>query len=192
MRPTKRRTQVRKLHQKIHRNKSYVYDPAPHPSRPSVNLRCPKLPISGVSAAHSGSVTSGNRRVLTMKTKLNYIPLIALLLASCATITPGSDPVVVNAERFTAVAADTFDLFVHTEYDNRAYLATVDPHIHTYANFIRVNAKSYLQSARTMTKAFKANRSPENKANLTTALAVLTAAIGETQKYLVKATPTNP
>ena len=128
-----------------------------------------------------------------MKQKLNLLPIVALLvLSSCATVQTGSDAVVVNAERFTSVAADTFDLFVHTEYDNRAYLATIDPHIHPYANYIRTNAKGWLQSARVMTKAYKQNRTPENKANLTTALATLSAAIAETQKYLIKANPTNP
>lgn len=126
-----------------------------------------------------------------MKQKLLLIPLL-VFLSSCATIQTGNDAIVVNAERFTAVAADTFDLFVHTEYDNKAYLATIDPKIHSYANYIRVNAKNWLQSARTMTKAYKQNRSAENKANLTTALAVLAAGVTETQKYLLKAAPTNP
>jgi hypothetical protein len=129
--------------------------------------------------------------------KLQISPLLiaAILCTGCASILPGNDPVVVNAERVTTVAADTFDTFLKTEYDSRASLKAVSPStyaaVHSYAEFLRApdangvpRAKQYLQSARALTAAYKANRTAENKANLQTILATISAALTETQKYL--------
>ena len=102
------------------------------------------------------------------------------LLTSCAT-----DPVV-NAEKTTAVANDTFDAFVHLERNNEAYLKTVSPQIHNYANIVRRNGVQWLQSARALTIAYENNRTSQNKANLDTALAVLNTAIVQSQQYIVQ------
>ncbi len=107
-------------------------------------------------------------------------------LTSCAEITVGADSVVVNAERTTALAVDTFDSFLQFEYSNRAQLAAVSPGIHTYAEVIRRNGQQWLMSARTLTRAYKEHRTAENKANLETAIAVLQTAITQAQMYLAK------
>ena len=115
---------------------------------------------------------------------LAALPLTILLLASgCSSVEPGNDPLVVNAERTTELAVDTFDLFLRWEYDNRATLATV-PQIRRSADRIRAEGQSWLTTTRTLTTAYKANRSPENKANLETALTVLRAALAEARTYL--------
>lgn len=103
--------------------------------------------------------------------------------AGCASIEKGQDAVVVNAERTTALALEVFDAFLQWEFENRAALAVV-PEIRKTADTIRRGGITWLQSARAMTKAYKANRTPENKANLETALEVLRAAVREAQSYL--------
>jgi hypothetical protein len=108
---------------------------------------------------------------------------IALLGTGCSSIAPGNDPLVVNAERTTTLAVDTFDLFVKWEYDNRTVLSKV-PQIRKAADRIRTQAPTWLSTARNLTKAYKANRTLENKANLETAITVLRTALAEARVYL--------
>jgi hypothetical protein len=110
------------------------------------------------------------------------VPL-SLVLVGCSAIQPGNDPVVVNAERTTQLAVDVFDTFLKWEYDNRQALS-VTPEIRKSADFIRGKGQDWLTTARSMTKAYKANRTPENKANLDTAMAVLRMAVTEARNYL--------
>ncbi len=110
--------------------------------------------------------------------KLLLLPLL-ILLVGCAT-----DPVI-NAEKTTSVANDTFNAFVILERNNEAYLKTVNPGIHQYANIVRRNGVQWLQTARALTVAYKTNKTADNKANLDTALAVINAAVIQSQSYIV-------
>lgn len=116
------------------------------------------------------------------------LAVIALLFSGCATVQQGSDPIVVNAERDTQLAADTFDLLVKTEYDQRANIKAINPtlgaSIKTGTDVIRRNAKEWLQSARVMTQAYKYNRTATNAANLQTAMATLAAGLSQAQGYI--------
>ncbi len=139
----------------------------------------------------SGATPGPTLRNLMMVVLLPAIALGALTggalsLTSCATVQPGADPVVVNAERTTALAVDTFDTFLQFEYTNRAGVAAVAPAAHDYAEVIRRNGQAWLQNARALTRAYKLNRTPENKASLQTAIAVLQSAITISQQYLSK------
>ncbi len=108
---------------------------------------------------------------------------IALLGTGCSSIAPGNDALVVNAERTTTLAVDTFDLFVKWEFDNRSVLSKV-PEIRKAADHIRTNGPTWLATARNLTKAYKANRILQNKANLETAITVLRTALAEARTYL--------
>lgn len=120
----------------------------------------------------------------TLKMQIVVLPLMAAVLgAGCSSIAPGNDPVVVNAERTTRLALETFDLFVKWEYDNRAVLAKV-PEIRQAADQIRRDGPSWLSSARVLTRAYKDSRTAENKADLETALVVLRAALERARLYL--------
>lgn len=110
--------------------------------------------------------------------------LVPALNTGC--VTPGNDPVVVQAERTTQLALDVFDTFLLWEHNNRQALLDLDPKIKVAADFIRERGQTWLETSRAMTKAYKENRSDANKANLDTALAVLRAGVGEAQKYFVK------
>lgn len=115
--------------------------------------------------------------------------MFIMFVQGCALL-PGQDPIVVNAERATAIAMDTFDSFMKYEFDNRVALARVSPDIHKVAERIRVNGKQWLLTARTLTKTYKANRSDENKFQLMTAVAVLQSAMAESQRYITTTTST--
>jgi len=108
---------------------------------------------------------------------------IACILTGCVTIEPGNDKLVVQAERTTKLALETFDTFLKWEYDNREVLSPI-PEIRASSDRIRTNGPGWLRTARTLTQAYKENRTDENKAALETWVALLRAAIGEAQNYL--------
>jgi len=116
-------------------------------------------------------------------------PALALfLLAGCAGIQPGNDPVVVNAERTTATALEAFDGFLRWEYEHRAALAAL-PYVRICADKIRAEGVQWLQSARTLTQIYKGERSTENLTRLQRALGLLSAAVAEAEKYMATANP---
>ena len=112
--------------------------------------------------------------------------ILALFLMSCATTsTVGTDPVVVNAEKSTAIAADTFDTAFQVEATLRQQ-GKVPDSINQYFNYARKNAPQWLSTARAMTLAYKNNRSSTNSANLQTASAVLIAAVAQINTYIAQ------
>lgn len=115
--------------------------------------------------------------------------LVAALLFSggCKTLT-GNDPVVVDAEKSTSIAFETINTFLKLEYDNQAIIKQQAPAVHTYANYVRIHSPQWISTARALTNAYKSNRTPANKANLQTALAVLTQAISQIGQYTTKIT----
>jgi len=112
---------------------------------------------------------------------------VAVFSTGCAAVAPGADPLVVNAERGTAIALDTFDTFLLLEYQNRTALESLSPGIHEFAEQIRTDAPQWIATARALTRAYKLNRTPENKAALATAVAVLETALKEAQAYIAEA-----
>jgi hypothetical protein len=101
----------------------------------------------------------------------------------CSGILPGNDPVVVDAEKTTRIAVETFNTFFKLEFDNRALVLEKAPKIHEYANYARLHSPQWIASARALTITYKTNRTSENKANLQTALKVLQDAIDQATKY---------
>ena len=97
-----------------------------------------------------------------------------------------TDQVILRAEQTAQTARLTFTTFVHLERDNEAVLKSFNPQIHVYANTIRLHGLDWIDSLRTATKLFKANRTVENQANLQTWLTTLTNAVAETNKYIAQ------
>jgi hypothetical protein len=106
---------------------------------------------------------------------------ICLSLASCAlapaltgckapTSAIQGDPVVVNSEKTIAIARDTVDAFLKWEKENRP---SVSPDVHAAAQAIRAKAPDQFRNARAVLRAYKSNRTPEQKALLDTWLATL-------------------
>ena len=95
-----------------------------------------------------------------------------------------SDQIVLRAEQTAETAKLTFNTFVHLERDNQALLEQLNPAIHQWAETVRRNGINWIVSLRNATKTFKANRNAQNQATLTTAIATVTNAINETQKFI--------
>lgn len=124
-----------------------------------------------------------------MKKLLLLIPL--LLLIGCATLDHGADPVEVRAEQTISGASDTMDLFVTIENDWREYCKKKLPEVHDAAEWLRAKQPdglprglSMVSSANKARLAYKKNRTPENKANLLTAIATLQTASREAESQL--------
>jgi len=119
-----------------------------------------------------------------MKRQQHIAPILALallLMPGCATTNP-----VVMAEQSTDSAYSTMEAFKKWEFTNRATLEAVNPDIEHYANVVRRNEKKWLQSARAETMAYKYNRTPENKVNMDTAVAVLREAMHQISIYMAQ------
>ncbi len=67
------------------------------------------------------------------------------------------------------MAVDVFDTFL--KWETTIGNAFVTPEIRKTADFIRSNGPDWLLTARSMTKAYKQNRTPEKPGNLDTAIA---------------------
>lgn len=145
-------------------------------SPPSISeLRTPNSPLQSPAS-------SLPRRLITA-----VLLLGALCLSGCSALRPGADPVVVRAEQATQAALVTFDTFLKIEHEQRAFYRTTMPEAHEFAEHLRKEGPKWLATARAMTRAYKANRSPDNKAGLATALAFLDAGLRQAQDYLVEA-----
>lgn len=145
-----------------------------------------------------------------MKTKrhlsLLIVTCLAFSLSSCETIKKvyaagtvtvseqTSDALIVSAEKATIIGKDAMDTFLRLEFKHREAYARISPKIHEFSIWLRepVTNKDgttdprgigILKTARVATKAFKANRTSENEANLRTAYATLQQVIQDTKKY---------
>lgn len=116
------------------------------------------------------------------------------VMTGCASVAPGHDPVVVRAEQSLSIAFDTIDTFLKLEHGNQELVKQKVPEVHAFAQKLRAKVTvggktqpfgiSVIQSATDVKNAYKRNRSPENKANLISALASLEAIVRETQQHL--------
>lgn len=118
--------------------------------------------------------------------------VLCLLLGACASILPGSDPILVNAERTTSLAYTTFDSFLSLERQQEVYVKANAPAVHKFANSLRSNAPKWLGTARATTEAYRLNRDAGNKANLATAVAILQTAISQVTVYTAQISSKTP
>jgi hypothetical protein len=106
-----------------------------------------------------------------VKRLLGAAPLIAVLaaglaLSGCATVSPGSDPVVVNAERTLATSFEVVDAFLLLEYKNRDVVMSRAPYVHALAEDIRQTAPGVFKSASIAVRAYKRSRTPAARLDL--------------------------
>lgn len=95
------------------------------------------------------------------------------VFTGCVAVQEGSDPFVVNAERFQQAAVDTVDSFLLFERENRGALLALNPEIKKAADDLRVQFPPALQSSKDVLRAYKANRTEANRASVETVLSVL-------------------
>lgn len=119
-----------------------------------------------------------------MKRIAVLILLLPLLMCDgCSTLQVGADPLVVNAERTLEVSRATLDAFVRFEFNNRA---KCPPEIQAAAEKIRREAPEWFGRAMRLKLAYKQNRGADSKADLMTAIAVLSTAASEAATALAK------
>jgi len=80
------------------------------------------------------------------------------------------DPVVINSERAIGIAWDTVDGFLRWEKANRS---VIPPKVHAVAQKLRAEAPDAFNNARSVLRAYKHNRSPEQKALVDTWIATI-------------------
>lgn len=103
---------------------------------------------------------------------LALLPILVIGCGGCAALDKGADPVVVRAEQFYQGADQMFRAFTTFEYNNRAKLIAAGfPEVEKAANTIRIDGFNALVSLQQAVIAYKANRTPENKANIATWIA---------------------
>lgn len=130
--------------------------------------------------------------------QITLIPLLAasLFLQGCAAVQKGSDPIVVDAQRSTLLAKNTFDLIETVDYDSYSAFKAIDPKsaaaFRTFVNYIRANQYQWLKSARDLTKAYQASKTQANASALNSAIAVLTSVTEEANKYLTQIRAAHP
>jgi hypothetical protein len=67
-----------------------------------------------------------------------YISICALiLLTGCASVSTGSDPIVVRAQQTESVGYATIDTFLAIDNANRAFFMSNAPAFHSYAEWLR-------------------------------------------------------
>jgi len=128
------------------------------------------------------------KRILLILTLLCAPLTLSVTQTGCAILAPHQDALVVRGEQSTQVALEAFDTFLLWEKSNREVLRVKAPGIKVAADRIRVGGPQWLKTARTLTKAYKSNRTPENRANLETSLAVLQVTLTEVRGYLTTST----
>lgn len=101
-----------------------------------------------------------------------------------STVAVGSDPVVVGAEQTAALALAYTGEFLKWEWVNRSGLPR---DVTVLADRVRGEFPQDYASFRAATKAYKANRTPQNKLSLNTASALLNALLEQVRTRLPEA-----
>lgn len=118
------------------------------------------------------------------KKVLPVLCLVALFsLSSCQTPGVVSKDPVVDAEKATQLAETTFNTLFTIEKQNHDLMVQYAPALHRAVDGLRVRAVPLLENARVVTKAYKANSTPDNLVTLNAVLATLGAAVKEAQTY---------
>lgn len=102
---------------------------------------------------------------------------------------------VAKGQQTVHASAVSFDKFVTFEKENRAQLWKINPAIKHTADKLRhkncdaceANGIKWLESSWNFVEVYRTNRSPENKANMQTAIAVIQDLIDEISNYFLDA-----
>jgi len=82
--------------------------------------------------------------------------LVAVLFTACATVAPGNDPVLVNAERNLNVAVKSLDALFATDYENWQVIDPAIPGWKAAVNALRIAAPPVIDAADGSIKAYRA------------------------------------
>lgn len=128
---------------------------------------------------------------LLLTVSLLTIPSIVVttLTVGCIAVMPGENAVVVRAEQTISGTVDTLDALFKFEKDNRAILGL---EFKQKVDNLRKNAPPAIDTVKLSLKAYKQTRTPEKKATLEGALAILQVLASEAAKLQVPTTVTPP
>jgi len=132
-----------------------------------------------------------------------YLVIPALIIASvflnfgCATVAPGNDPIVVNAERVESSAIAAFDLVVNVDNVNRPFWKTNAPPFHAFVEWLRApqtfqvtnivpRGSALVLSLHQVKIDYKASRVSSNL--LVTATSTLLSAVNQANSWLAVTT----
>lgn len=93
------------------------------------------------------------------------------------------DQVLYSADQSVATAYDVIDLFLSYDLANKA---TVSASAHAFAEKLRAQAPGWFKSYTNVRQAYVASPTPDNRLQLTNALAVLTAAVAEARTHIAE------
>lgn len=121
------------------------------------------------------------------------IAILPLLLALALSQQGCGTTVVAKGQQSVHAAAVSFDSFVTFEKANRATLFAINPAIKHSADKLRhrecetcdPNGVKWLESSWHLVDVYRTNRTPENKANMDTAIAVIQDLIDEISNYFL-------
>lgn len=82
--------------------------------------------------------------------------LVAVMFTACATVQPGQDVLLVNAERNLKLAVGTLDNLFKTDYENWQVIDPVIPGWKAAVNALRVSAPPVIDAANGSIKAYRA------------------------------------
>jgi len=136
---------------------------------------------------------------MTMK---KVIPLLfavlsaALFLSGCAGSNRQLDPagvyagdkILYTADATITGAYETLDTFVAWEHKHRAGLSKW-PEVRSAADYVRTNAKTWIDNAITVRELYKNFPTPENRKSLEGALVILRAALDQASAYYQSRAP---
>lgn len=113
---------------------------------------------------------------------------VTALLCGCRTrLAPGgpyTDPILYHADHTIISAQAALESFVKWEYQNRALLRD-NKDITKAADYIRRNARLWINSAIAMRDTYAASPTGENKDKLQLVLDMLLKAVTEAQQYII-------
>lgn len=125
------------------------------------------------------------------------------MVIGCASLTPGSDPLVVRAEQIQTGANATFDFVLHLDDNNRGLWRTNAPAFHNFCEWLRTPMQ--YKASQTVSRCvlmqldvddlktdYKMNKSAANSNVLYTAIGTLSYALGQSASWSnIVVTPTH-
>lgn len=124
--------------------------------------------------------------LMTTMAPLAPVAVIGVVGVSCAS-TNGGDAVLINAEKSAEIGLSAMDLYVTVEQDNRAFLKTVSPEFEKISQQVQTEGMKAWENLRAATATYKANRTPDNQANMATWVSTLKKFQEIAQKYAAEA-----
>jgi hypothetical protein len=122
--------------------------------------------------------------VVIPTTYIAPVVIVAGCSSGCANL--HGDPVLIRGEQTLAIGKSVTDAFVQYEdvHNSKGELGQA---VRTAADAVRRDAPGWINTVQALVDTYRANRTPDNKAGLLTALAVLQTGIDETNKHLAEA-----